>query len=262
MDPLRRALGLEADAPFERVRYKWSLLHKALGLAVGASTEDIKLAWRAYQFKHHPDRNGGTDQARAAFQVGDRAQAILLDERLRGLFAANSQRPRPPGRNIEHRISIDLITALHGGDTSLSFLLPGHGHRHVTVPLPEGTDIGMTILLPGEGGAGLPPGDLVLVVDKLTHPVWRLDEPSRLNVIGTIHPTLAAVYDGAAVAVDSPWGPIDVKLRAGSLKPHKIAGYGVRRGKHRGDLLLHLEPVLPAPGDPELAAVLRRLQPG
>lgn len=262
VDPLRRALGLDADAPFERVRHKWSLLHKALGVAVGASAEDIKAAWRTYQFQHHPDRHGGSDKARANFQVGDRAQGILLDDKLRALYTANLQRPRPPGRNLEHRISLDLVAALHGGDTLLSFILPGHGHRHVTVTLPQGTDIGMTLHLPGEGGAGLPPGDLVLVVDKLTHPVWRLDELSRLNVIGTIHPSLAAVYEGSAVAVDSPWGPIDVKLRAGSLKPHKVGGYGVRRGKQRGDLLLHLEPVLPAPGDPELAAVLRRLQPG
>jgi DnaJ-class molecular chaperone len=260
MDPLRTVLGLPADAPFERVRHKWNLLHNALGVAHGAAPADIKAAWRKFQFERHPDRHGQSEESLALFKVGDRAQRILLDESLRALYVTAKSRPLPPGRSFEHRIGVDLIAALHGGPTLLLCDVPGIGPRSIEVTLPRGTDVGLRLLAPGEGGAGSPPGDLVLIVDRLEHPVWSLDE-ERINVVGTIHPTLADIYEGRAVAVDSPWGPIDVKLRAGSLRTHRVAGYGVRRGRQRGDLIVRLEPVMPAAGDLELAVALRRLQP-
>jgi len=53
------------------------LARRALGVAEGASPEEIKRAWRRSCLEHHPDRNRGDPAAQQRFRVVNGAYQLL-----------------------------------------------------------------------------------------------------------------------------------------------------------------------------------------
>jgi DnaJ-class molecular chaperone len=60
--------------------------YKVLGLSKGASTAEIKKAYRALAKKHHPDTNKGDDAAARKFSEVSAAHDLLIDDEKRGQF--------------------------------------------------------------------------------------------------------------------------------------------------------------------------------
>lgn len=60
--------------------------YKVLGLSKGASTADIKKAYRTLAKKHHPDTNKGDDEAARKFSEVSAAHDLLIDEQKRAQF--------------------------------------------------------------------------------------------------------------------------------------------------------------------------------
>ena len=135
-------------------------LYKILDLDRGASTEEIKKAYRKFAMKYHPDRNAGDKDAEAKFKEVNEAYSTLSDSGKRqqydtfgsawwggnpfgggwgfqgddisdifssffgGGFWGAWQRSKPRetrGEDLEYDLHIDLKTSIYGGKESISF---------------------------------------------------------------------------------------------------------------------------------------------
>src|SRR5665647_1548353 len=61
-------------------------LYEVLGLARGASKEDIKKAYRKLAMQHHPDKNDGNKESEAKFKEASHAADVLLDDQKRKMY--------------------------------------------------------------------------------------------------------------------------------------------------------------------------------
>lgn len=61
-------------------------LYEVLGVARGASKEDIKKAYRKLAMQHHPDKNPGNKESEALFKEASHAADILLDDQKRKMY--------------------------------------------------------------------------------------------------------------------------------------------------------------------------------
>ncbi len=60
--------------------------YEVLGLAKGASDDEIKKAYRGLAMKYHPDRNPGDDEATEKFKEATEAAAVLSDADKRAIY--------------------------------------------------------------------------------------------------------------------------------------------------------------------------------
>jgi curved DNA-binding protein CbpA len=60
--------------------------YRTLGLALEASEQDIKKAYRKLAMQHHPDRNGGNPESEERLKEINEAYQILGDEEKRRLY--------------------------------------------------------------------------------------------------------------------------------------------------------------------------------
>jgi curved DNA-binding protein len=116
------------------------------------------------------------------------------------------------------------------------------------VSIPAGVVDGQRIRLAGQGAAGLgdgPRGDLYLVVRLAPHPHYRV-EGRDITVDLPVAAWEAAL--GASVPVDTPGGPVQVQVPAGSSSGRRLRlrGRGMPNPKgSAGDLYVELKIVVP-----------------
>jgi molecular chaperone DnaJ len=60
--------------------------YEVLGVARGASSEDIKKAYRQMALRHHPDRNPGDKEAEERFKEAAEAYSVLIDVQKRSVY--------------------------------------------------------------------------------------------------------------------------------------------------------------------------------
>jgi molecular chaperone DnaJ len=130
----------------------------------------------------------------------------------------------------------------------------------LNVRIPAGVESGQTLRLRGQGGegsAGAPPGDMLLTIKVMDHPLLRRkgkDLEMDLPVL------LAEAIRGGAVEVPTPTGRVRVKVPPGSGNGRRlrVTGRGIQ-GTAPGDLYLVLRPVLPTTTDEETVALAEQL---
>src|SRR5262245_36917004 len=60
--------------------------YEVLGVAKGASADDIKKSYRKLALKHHPDRNPGDKKAEESFKEAAEAYEVLSDDQKRARY--------------------------------------------------------------------------------------------------------------------------------------------------------------------------------
>jgi len=237
-----------------------------LGVELGASAADIKAAFRRRIQALHVDKFGGENSLLTNMTRDlNIARGILLAELERPVVNASTVGTAAhsglPGRDEETDITLSFLKALRGG--RLTVAVP-RGDQTVIVrwSVPVGTRAGDRIRLAGVGGPGQPPGDLYLRIASIeAHPVWSFLS-NELDLSMSLRVKYSSIYAGRLVPVRTPWdsGTTSLQLQDRNFGPYRIAGHGARRGDLRGDLVVYLEIEWPPHGDPELIAVLQRLQ--
>ena len=135
--------------------------------------------------------------------------------------------------------------------------------RTLNVKVPAGVEDGMRIRLSGEGEVGPgggPAGDLFVEVREKAHPVFTRDGDD-LHCEISVPMTAAAL--GTSVPLTTLDGDEQLDLHPGT-QPHEVLTLRARgvphlRGTGRGDLLVHLDVVVPTKLDDRQERLLRDL---
>jgi curved DNA-binding protein len=185
---------------------------------------------------------------------------VRFDDLLGGLFGGRAgttgrgTRVSAPGADTEAEIELPVEDAYAGGRRRIT-LQTAAGPRSYEVTIPAGVSDGQRIRLAGQGASGLgggPRGDLYLLVRLSPHPRYRV-EGRDITVELPVAPWEAAL--GASVPVDTPGGPVQVQVPAGSSSGRRLRlrGRGMPNPKGTaGDLYAEVKIVVPAqPSDGE-----------
>lgn len=156
------------------------------------------------------------------------------------------------GGNAEATLQITLDEALQGRTREISITDPNTGQRrNLSVKIPAGVRSGQKVRLAGQGGPGFgggTPGDLLLKIEIQPDPRFRV-EGSDIHTTVAVPPWEAAL--GGEAEVETPTGPVRVKIPAGSSSGRKIRlrGRGLSQPGgamgERGDLLAEIRIVVP-----------------
>lgn len=164
------------------------------------------------------------------------------------------------GGDIHGEINVSLLDSLLGVTVPLRIESAAGQSRTLDVRVPEGITDGGKLRLRGQGGAGDPPGDIILTVGVLP---GRNLERDGTNLRMKLPVTAYEAYRGGPIDVPTPWGSVTMKLPPGTQNGQtlRLRDKGVRiKGEPRGDLFVTVDIRMPEGGDPELLAVLERLQ--
>jgi len=202
--------------------------------------------------------------------IGD-PRATNFDDFLSRMFGRRSgaaggggaqRRGTRGGIDISGEIHVAMMDALAGTTVQMRVEVSDGDQRSITVRVPAGIGDGGKLRVRGHGGAGDPPGDLLLTVIVDKHP--RLTrEGDDLRMLVPV--TAFEAYRGGPVDVRTPWGTVALKLPAGAQNGStlRVRGHGVRvANKTPGDLLVVLDVRLPPAGDAKLLEALADLQAG
>ena len=163
------------------------------------------------------------------------------------------------GADLESEVTVDFRDAVLGCTKELG-LRSSEGDRSIKVRIPPGVRNDGKIRLRGQGGKGAdggPDGDIVLRVKVRKHPYFSI-RGKQLHVKVPVTPLEA--YRGAKVSVPTPEGSVQLSVPAGSQNGAKLRlrGKGIaRKDEPRGDLIAHLELVLPPGSSDEVIEALK-----
>lgn len=156
------------------------------------------------------------------------------------------------GQDLRFTLEVPFLDAARGADMRLSF---GAGND-LSVKIPQGAEDGQTLRLRGKGSPGLgggPPGDAMITLSLLSHPVFRRD---GLNIFMTLPVTFDEAILGGKVAAPTISGPVNLTIPPGasSGRTLRLRGRGVAKpdGSGTGDQLVELQIVAPPETDGSL----------
>jgi curved DNA-binding protein len=210
-----------------------------------------------FEFSGGPDGFGDAADHSAFFEA-------LFGAARRGGAADRATR----GQDHHAKIVVPLEDAFHGATREITLHSPeldAAGNvtlreRTLQVGIPKGIRAGQQLRLVGQGSSGLgggPRGDLYLEIAFAPHALWRVDGRD-LNFTLRVTPWEAAL--GAAIAVPTPDGTVEMTMPAGSQSGRKlrIRGRGIPASTP-GDLYVTLQVVLPPAADERARAAYRRM---
>jgi len=187
-----------------------------------------------------------------------------LEDLLRGAGGGRGGYVRVPrkGADLRSEVTVDFREAVLGCTRELS-LRSEEGDRTLKVRIPAGVRNQGKIRLRGQGGQGSeggPRGDLVLEVKVRKHPYFSM-RGKQLHVKVPVTPLEA--YAGTKVNLPTPEGMVQLSIPPGSKNGSKLRlrGKGIQpKDKPRGDLIAHLEIVLPKGRDDQVEEALKTVQ--
>ena len=162
------------------------------------------------------------------------------------------RRPQPPA-DERVKLRIDLEKAYSGGPQRIVLTRAG-SERALEVKIPAGISSGQVIRLVGQGESARGKSDLLIEIEVLPHPVFRLEGRDTYSTL-RLMPWEAAL--GCKRAVATLGGAVDMMIPAESNTGRKMRlkgrGFG-KAGAANGDHYLTLELANPAELSPALRA--------
>lgn len=152
------------------------------------------------------------------------------------------------GGNAEATLPLTIEEAVQGGEKEIAISDPSTGQRRsLTVKVPAGVRSGQKIRLAGQGnpGFGGAPGDLLLKVEIQPDSRFKIDG-ADIHTTVSVTPWEAAL--GGEAEVETPTGPVRVKIPAGTSSGRKVRlrNRGLsQQGGGKGDLLAEFRLVVP-----------------
>ncbi|MFT5342366.1 MAG: DnaJ-class molecular chaperone, partial [Paracoccaceae bacterium] len=152
------------------------------------------------------------------------------------------------GADQRYMLNVTFMDAVRGGKTQIS--LPDGST--VAVKIPEGTADGQTIRLRGKGGQGYgngPPGDALVTLTVMPHPVFQRDGD---DILITLPITLDEAVLGGKIATPTISGTVNLSVPKGATSGQtmRLRGRGV---KGNGDQMVTLSIVTPPKIDAALS---------
>jgi DnaJ-class molecular chaperone len=193
-------------------------------------------------------RGGGVQWDFGDFAGGD----VDMEDLLGGMFGRGGFQQRMPrkGQDQQVGISIDFMTAVLGGERTITIRRPDGTTQTLKVPIPAGAKHEGKVRLKGQGmpsRSGGPAGDLIVVLEVEEHPLLRRDGD---DLEMDLPVTVLEAMKGATITVPTPTGDVKVTVPPGvaSGKRLRLKGRGVQK-KQPGDLYLVIEVVVPKTTD-------------
>lgn len=236
--------------------------YEALGVSRSADAAEIKSAFRKLAMEHHPDRNGGCENAAGRFKELNEAYSVLSDPDRRAAYdrfghaGVNGQGAGFGGQRGFQDVN-DIFSEVFGdvfGEMFGQNMRRGNGPirgADLQVRIPPGVDDGARIRLAGEGDAGMrggPRGDLYLFISVKPHELFERD---GLDLLCTVPvPMCTAALGGSIEAPCLTSEGCNGECRAEVQVPEgaqtgrtvRIRGKGMPslNGRQRGDLVVEL----------------------
>ena len=251
------ALGVSRTATEKEIKSAYRKLarqhHPDLhqGDAKKAAEEKFKIINEAYEVLGDPEKRAKYDRLGMNWQSGQDFQpgpdvggfdfrnvningqdlhgfsdffASLFGQDLFGRRGARTERQRGPipGEDVEAEINLLVEELYNGGEKEIQ-IQTGGSSKTVKVKIPPRIYPGAVLRLKGLGGAGYGgggTGDLLLRLNALPHPIWRIENQVDVETDLTIYPEQAVVGD--KVSVPTPAGLIQLKIPAGIHNGQKL----------------------------------------
>lgn len=181
-----------------------------------------------------------------------------FEEILSGMFGGGRARRRAgpmKGADIRYAVEVDFADAVTGARRRMTMA----DGKTLDVAIPGGVQSGQTLRLKSQGAesrSGGPPGDALLEVTVRDSRLWTRDG-DNLRMAAPV--PLGTAVLGGAVDIQTPSGPVTLKVPAGSNTGRvlRLKGKGVQKRDSKGDLLARIEIILDDPADAELQSFLK-----
>ena len=275
-------LGVPRTASEDEIRraYKRKAkeLHPDLHPDDAVKADQFKTASAAYEILSDPDKRGkfdrgeidadgnprGFERAPGANRsgmhgrnpgfgsyTGPPPQGDGFEEILSGMFGGGRRRPGPKkGADMRYRVEISFEDSVLGARREMTMA----DGRKLNITIPAGIESGQSLRLKSQGKTsvtGGPPGDAILEVTVRPSQIWTRDGDDVRMVVQV--PLKAAVL-GGHVEVETPMGPITLKIPEGSNSGGvlRLRGKGVQHATKPGNLYVRVEVAIEDPKDPSL----------
>jgi curved DNA-binding protein len=173
------------------------------------------------------------------------------------IFSRSRGTPRRArGQDLDTSVTIDFASAVKGTTLQLQ-----RGTETVTVRIPAGVVEGSRLRITGQGGegGGGTPGDLLLTIHVLPHPLYKREGD---DLYLDVPVTIGEAYRGEKIKIPTPDGEVTMKVppRTQSGQMSRLRGKGVaRKGKEPGDLYVKFLVQIPTSDEPAVAEAIEVL---
>ena len=262
-----------------------------LGVDKNATDSDIKIAYRKLAQKHHPDREGGSDDK---FKEVKDAYQNIKDQDARQMWEASQVDPRQsfgnrgdpfgnlheifrgfgqggvvfrqqPQRNrdIQIHYDISLQEVYTGIKRQLNINIGNNQTLQLDLNVPRGVEHGDKIRYAGMGShddSRLPKGDLYVIIRVIEHP--RFKRFNRRDLITTVTVNALRTAVGCEEFVSGLSGQeYSIKINKGTQPNTKLRipeqGLPGRGGQQSGDLIIQVEIKVPTLSEEDLELPLK-----